>query len=779
MTLQTISDYNNGKLEVSDAYINGNGLSKLVNGEVTKIRKRNGDIDKFDISKIANASYRALSATGEGGELEAVNITKKVYVELLKMTSKDSKYIPHVEEVQDLVEKHLILSNFVETAKAYILYRNAHQEMRDITNLEVPENIRELAKESSKYFRTPLGEFVYYRTYARWRDDLGRREVWTETVDRFVDFMKENLGEKLDSKDYTDVRNGILNQNIIPSMRLLWSSGEAARKTNVAAYNCSFVSISDLKDFSEIMYISMCGCGAGFSVEEKSIARLPIVKEQSGKKIKTHIVKDSKEGWADALYLGLRTWYAGKDVDFDFSKVRPQGARLKTMGGRASGPKPLQDLLVFARGKILSRQGKRLRTIEVHDIACKVGEIVVAGGVRRSAMISISDLEDLHMRHAKEGQFWTNEPQRSMANNSAVYEEKPSTTEFMKEWMSLATSGTGERGIFNRGSLMQQLPERRAKKFGKYVGYCGTNPCGEIILRSRQFCNLTAIVVRPEDTEKTLLEKIRVATIVGTYQASLTDFPYINSEWKKNCTEEALLGVSFTGYYDNELCRTPKMLSKMRDVSVEVNKEYAKKLGINQSTCITCVKPSGNSSQLLDTSSGMHPRYAKYYIRRVRINASDPLCRMLKEQGVPSVPEVGQNAESAITWVLEFPVKAPKDAITKDDVTALELLEEWKKIKINFTEHNPSATIYVGDNEWIEVANWVYNNWDIVGGLSFLPRNDHVYQLAPYEEIDEKTYNELNKKVAGIDFSKLVLYEVADNTTGAKEYACVGGACEI
>ncbi|MCH7640715.1 ribonucleoside-triphosphate reductase [Patescibacteria group bacterium] len=763
---------------VSEAALNGNGLFKVVSGEIKKVRKRNGRLVDFDVTKIVNAAYRALLATGEGGEEDAVNIAKKVYLELLKGVSLQENFTPGVEEIQDLVERHLIFADYAQTAKAYILYRKEHEDLRE-AGQEIPREVKDLALESSKHFKNSLAEFVYLRTYSRWRDDLGRREFWVETVDRFMDFMKENLGKKLSTKNFNEVREGILNQEIIPSMRLLWSAGTAARNNQVAAYNCSFISISDLLDFPEIMYISMCGTGVGYSVEEKSIERLPIIEVQTGKKLKTHVVGDSKEGWANAFYKGLRAWYRGRDIDFDYSKVRPKGARLKTMGGRASGSEPLMDLMGFAKEKILARQGKRLSTLDVHDIACKIGEIVVAGGVRRSAMISLSDLDDIDMRDAKRGQFWTNEPQRSMANNSAVYEEKPSATDFMKEWLSLAQSGTGERGIFNRGFLLDQAPERRREKLEKYVSYAGTNPCGEILLRSKQFCNLTAIVIRPKDTKKTLLRKIQLATLLGTYQASLTDFPYLSSEWKKNCEEEALLGVSFTGYYDNPLVRKTSMLQKLRDEAVKTNKHFAKKFGINPSTCVTCVKPSGNSSQLLDTSSGMHPRFSKYYVRRVRINATDPLLKMLNDQGVPTHPEVGQDPEKATSFVLEFPIKSPEDAILKDDVSAIELLEEWKKIKVNFTEHNPSATIYVGDDEWLEVANWVYENWEIVGGLTFLPRTDHVYQLAPYEEIDRKTYDALSKRVANIDFSKLMLYESSDNTEGAKEFACIGIECEI
>lgn len=768
----------NGEASVSLEALNGNGLMKIVDGEVVKIRKRNGELVDFDITKVVNASYKAMISTGEGNEEDAIKIAKKVYLELLKIDSQEENYIPSVEQVQDLVEKYLILSDLVQTAKSYILYRKERADLRK-TREEVPEEVRKLAEESSKYFSSSLAQFVYYRTYSRWREDLGRREVWTETIDRFMGFMKENLKKKMSNGLHGEIRSALLNQEIVPSMRLVWSSGEAARATNVAAYNCSFISISELRDFAEVMYISMCGCGVGFSVEEKSIARLPIIKSQTGQKLKTHVVMDSKEGWAEAFLLATRTWFSGKDVGFDYSKVRSTGARLKTMGGRASGPEPLDDLMKYSKDKILRKQGKRLSSVDVHDIVCKIGEIVVAGGVRRSAMISISDLDDLEMRHAKQGQFWTNEPQRSMANNSAAYEEKPSSADFIKEWLALSLSGTGERGIFNRGSLMEQLPKRRAKKFSKYLSFSGTNPCGEIILRSRQFCNLTAVVVNAKDTQKDLLRKTRLASILGTYQASLTDFPYLNPEWKKNCEEEALLGVSFTGYYDNKTVSKPEVLAKMRDKAVSVNKRYAKKFGINQSTCVTCVKPSGNSSQLLNTASGMHPRFAKYYIRRVRINATDPLLKMLKDNGVPCHPEVGQDPENATSYVLEFPVKSPKNAILKDDITAIELLEEWKKIKMNFTEHNPSATIYVGDTEWLEVANWVYKNWDIVGGLSFLPRNGHLYKLAPYEAIDKKKYEELVSRIANIDFSKLYLYENDDNTKGAKEYACVAGGCEI
>ena len=565
----------------------------------------------------------------------------------------------------------------------------------------------------------------------------------------------------------------------MPSMRLMWSSGRAARKTNVSAYNCSFIAPTKLSDLPEIMYLSMCGTGVGFSVESQNVQRFPIIKSQTKKRLKTHVIVDSKEGWGDALKLGLKTWYAGLDVAFDYSELRPAGAPLVTMGGRSSGPEPLRSLLDFTRAKILSKQGKRLSNIDVHDIICKIGEVVVSGGVRRSALISLSDLDDQEMRGAKAGQFWLNNPQRSMANNSAVYNYRPTASQFMEEWLALAQSGSGERGIFNRGGLKAQLPARRWKVFEKYAARSGTNPCGEIVLRSKQFCNLSEVVSREEDTEETLLRKIKLATILGTYQSTLTHFPYLSKEWKENCETERLLGVSVTGQWDCPAARNPEVLLKLKLHAVETNKIYAKRFGINQSTCVTCVKPSGTVSQLVDAASGMHPRHAPYYVRRVRISATDRLFHMLKDQKLPYNPEVGQIEGSANTYVLEFPVRSPKGAIFKNDLTALQQLEHWKIVKEKYTEHNPSVTISVSDNEWIEVANWLYKNWEILGGLSFLPRSDYVYQLAPYEAIDEKRYNELMAKMPDVDFSQIIAYEGEDATEGAKELACISGVCEV
>lgn len=745
---------------------------------IKSVEKRDGTIVPFEIEKIANAINKAMLVSQEGSVEEAMKVANRVLLILEKKAKEEKGFIPKIEYIQDMVEQELMLSDYVKASKEYILYREERARLRE-QGLLVPDKVKKLAEESKKYFRNPLSEFVYYRSYAKWIDSESRRETWVETVDRYLGFMRGKLGDKLKESEYKEIREAILKQESMPSMRLMQFAGPAADRTNVCAYNCSFVAPSSIQDFAEILYILMCGTGVGFSVESNNIQSLPQIKVQSGKKISTFVVPDSKEGWADALALGMKTWFAGEDIEFDFSQLRPAGARLKTFGGKSSGPKPLIELLGFTRERILKRQGRHLRNIDAHDIICKIGECVVSGGVRRSALISLSDLDDTEMRDAKIGQFWVNEGQRMLANNSAVYNTKPTETEFLREWIALMESGAGERGIFNRGSLYTSLPTRRLEISKNYIGEMGTNPCGEIILRSKQFCNLSEAVARAEDTEEDLMRKIRVATILGTYQSTLTKFEYLSKEWKDNCQTERLLGVSITGQWDSKFARDEKVLQKLRKEAIRVNKIYAKRFGINESTCITCVKPSGTVSQTVDCSSGMHPRHAPYYIRRVRISATDALFKMLKDQGVPYYPEVGQSYESATTFVLEFPMKAPNGAICKDDISAIEQLEHWKVVKVNYTEHNPSVTISVGDDEWIKVAHWLYQNWDIIGGLSFLPRSNYVYQLAPYEAIDEKKYKELVGKMPEIDFSKIVVYEKIDETEVKKELACVSGTCDI
>ena len=754
---------------------------------VKKVQKRDGAIVKFDFERIVIAINKAMLAVREGSQPEARMVANKVLAELVRISKKFKNFVPTVEGIQDTVEKELILSEYVNTAKAFILYRQKRAELRKM-GVKVPEKVRTLATESKKYFKNPLGEFIYYRTYSRWISEENRRETWIETVDRYVDFMKENLGDKLRDTEYSEVREAILKQEAMPSMRLLQFAGKAARSTNVCAYNCAYIAPTCFQDFAEIMYISMCGTGCGWSVESDNIEKLPQIQRQTGKREPKFVVLDSREGWADALSLGMSTWASGKEIEFDLSQLRPAGARLATMGGKSSGPEPLRQVLAFARSKILTRQGKRLRPIDAHDIICKIGECVVSGGVRRSAMISLSDLEDNEIRDAKKGQFWNTDPQRMLANNSAVYNEKPTSEQFMEEWIALMRSGSGERGIFNRAGLARTLPKRRLELLkeedivsedGRIVGILGMNPCGEIILQSKQFCNLSEVVGRYEDNLESLKGKIKVATILGTYQASLTKFQYLSKEWRQNCEKEALLGVSITGQWDCPAVRNPEVLKELKAEVLKVNKQYAKRFGINESTCVTCVKPSGNLSQTVDCSSGVHPRHSPYYIRRVRIATTDSLFKMLRDQGAPYHPEVGQTMENATTFVVDFPVKSPKSSVFKNDQNAIDQLEYWKMVQENYTEHNPSTTISIGENEWIEVANWLYKNWDIIGGLAFLPKDDHVYQLAPYEEITEVQYKELIKRFEHIDFSKIVTYEAVDETESKKELACSSGVCSI
>jgi ribonucleoside-triphosphate reductase len=742
-----------------------------------KVIKRDGRVVPFDKNRIVRAVQKAMIASKEGDPLkDADKVAERAIKQMIKKFP--ASYSPHIEEIQDIVEETLILMDFPKTAKAYILYRAKRIKIRQEMKRVLPKEEREKIKESSKYFENSYQEFIFYQFYSRWRDDLQRRETWVETVDRYMEYMRENLGKKLTDKEYEQVRKAILNREICPSMRLLWSAGEACRRSNVTAYNCSYIAPRNWRDLSEIMYLSMCGAGVGFSVEPENVEKFPQIKKQNGKKLPKIVVEDDKVGWCEAFVKACTAWQKGYDVDIDYSKIRPAGARLKTMGGRASGPAPLEELMKFTKKKILSRQNRRLTTLDLHDIICQIGLIVVAGGVRRSALISLSALDDINMRDAKKGAFWQTEGQRSMANNSAVYEKKPTAEEFLEEWSALVKSRTGERGIFNRGGLEKQVPKRRWEKI-KNSPQVGVNPCGEIYLQSKQFCNLSSIVVRPQDTLESLKRKIRLATLLGTYQATLTNFDYLSKKWKENCENEQLLGVSITGYYDNKIVRQDEVLRALREEAIETNKKYAKRFGTNPSTAITCVKPHGNSGQLLGVGSGMHPWFAPYFIRRVRISVNDPLLKLARDHGITAKPEIGYSTSNASTMVLEFPIKAPEGAITVKDVTAIDMLNEWRRLKINFTEHNPSATIYVADNEWIAVANFVYENWDIIGGLSFLPRTDHVYPLAPYEEITKEQYEEMKSRFPKIDFSQLVLYEKEDETTGSKELACAGGVCEV
>jgi ribonucleoside-diphosphate reductase alpha chain len=620
-------------------------------------------------------------------------------------------------------------------------------------------------------FKNEVAEFIYKRTYSRWLEKEGRREDWPETIERFLDFIILK-NPKIPDKSINKIRKYMLEFAVMPSMRFLWAAGPAANFDNTCIYNCAFAKINSVEAFSECLYVLMCGTGFGFSVEQEEVMKLPEVPEiKSGQGLAKVIIKDSKAGWADSVKTLMESLYDGQNIYFDYSIIRPEGARLHTMGGRASGPAPLIKLHDFIRETMHNSQGRKLTTLEAHDICNQIAEIVVVGGVRRSSQISLSDLDDTNMRHAKE---WPFPIKRAMANNSAVFREKPSAAEFLKEWAALALSGTGERGIFNLQSAQNKAPSRRYAPLIQ-----GTNPCGEIMLRDMQFCNLSEVVVRKNDDLDSLLDKVETATWLGVIQSTFTNFPYLRKEWKKNCDVERLLGVSLTGQMDNPSVLTSECLKALKSRVLRISRKAAKVLGINVPTATTCVKPSGTVSQLVDSASGVHPRYSQYYIRRYRIASRDPLFNLMKKSGIKATPEVGQTRQNVSTWVLEFPVKSPEGCITRKDVTALEQLSHYKNLQHNWCEHNASMTVYVRDDEWFEVGNWVYKNWDIINGVSFLPYDGGKYKLAPYEEIDHRTYERLIKKLPVIDYTQLSQYEMEDNTQGKGEYACVGDKCDI
>jgi ribonucleoside-diphosphate reductase alpha chain len=632
---------------------------------------------------------------------------------------------------------------------------------------------------------TDYMRFIHVSRYARWVDALGRRETWEETVDRYFGFMEDNLKRKnnytLDPSLKFQLRSAVLNLEIMPSMRALMTAGPALERDNIAGYNCSYVPVNSVRSFDEILYILMCGTGVGFSVECQFVNDLPIVNEHFETSDTTIIVNDSKSGWARALRELIAMLYAGHIPSWDVSKVRPAGARLKTFGGRASGPGPLEDLFRFAIRMFQNAAGRKLTSIECHDLVCKIADIVVVGGVRRSALISLSNLTDDRMRHAKSGAWWEDNVQRALANNSVCYTEKPEMSSFMEEWLSLYQSKSGERGIFNRDSAQKHVASngRRDPEWD-----FGTNPCSEIILRPYQFCNLTEVVVRADDTTKSLKEKVRLATILGTLQATLTDFKYLRKIWRENTEEERLLGVSLTGIMDNSVMNgragqdeLKKVLNALRSTAVETNKEYAQAIGIPQSTAITCVKPSGTVSQLVDSASGIHTRHAEYYIRRVRGDKKDPLTQFMIDSGIPCEEDV-TNPENIA--VFSFPVKSPEGAVLRDDLSALEQLELWKTYQLEYTEHKPSITVSVRENEWMGVGSWVWDNFDYVSGVSFLPHSDHTYRQAPYEDIDKATYDQmLSEMPDAINWSRLAEYEAEDNTEGVQTLACSSGACEV
>ena len=635
--------------------------------------------------------------------------------------------------------------------------------------------------------------FIHLSRYSRWLDDKGRRETWSETVSRYFDFFEDHLKTECDYDVPADLRNeletAVLNLEIMPSMRALMTAGEALRRDNVAGYNCSYVSANKPKSFDEILYILMCGTGVGFSVEREFVKTLPTISEEFQNSDTTIVVQDSKMGWAKAYRELFSLLIGGQVPKWDTSKVRPAGARLKTFGGRASGPEPLEDLFKFTVNTFRNAAGRKLTSLECHDIICKIAEIVVVGGVRRSALISLSSLTDERMRDAKLGAWWEADPQRALANNSVAYKEKPEPGIFMEEWLALYKSKSGERGIFNREAAKKQT--ERANQFRQKMDATyrlrdpehdfGTNPCSEIILRDKEFCNLTEVVVRADDTVESLQRKVRLATILGTWQSTLVNFKYLSGDWTKNCVEERLLGVSMTGIMDSEVTRNitglDLRLKNFRSIAIQTNKEHADILGIPQSAAITCVKPSGTVSQLTDAASGIHARHSQYYVRTVRADNKDPLCTFMKEAGFPNEPDFMKPEH---VTVFSFPIQSPQACVTRNDMTAIEQLELWLCYQRYWCEHKPSVTITVKEHEWPIVGGWVYENFDEVSGISFLPHSDHSYKQAPYQECTKEEYEELLAKLpTDIDWARLGEYEKEDNTAGTQTFACSGDSCEL
>lgn len=618
---------------------------------------------------------------------------------------------------------------------------------------------------------TDYQNFIALSRYARWLPEKGRREKWDETVDRY---MENIVGNKVDADTYAELRAAIIGLEVMPSMRALMTAGPAADRDNTCIYNCSYVPADDPKSFDEAMFILLCGTGVGFSVERQFVQKLPEVPEQLFDSETVVVVKDSKEGWAKAFRQVLAMLWAGEVPKWDVSKVRPAGAKLKTFGGRASGPGPLEDLFRFSVSTFRKAAGRKLSSLECHDLMCKIGEVVVVGGVRRSAMISLSNLSDDRMRHAKSGQWWETAPHRALANNSVSYTDKPDAEAFTREWLALMESKSGERGIFNRQASVKQAAANGRRKTGYDYG---TNPCSEIILRPYQFCNLTEVVVRAGDCVDDLKRKVRLAAILGTIQSTFTHFPYLRKVWRDNTSEERLLGVSLTGIMDNRSFHDAETLEELRAVAVRTNKDFSELFGIPQSAAVTCVKPSGTVSQLVDSASGIHARHSAYYIRTVRGDNKDPLTQLMRDQGIPNEPCA---MKPDTTTVFSFPMRSPDGAVTRNDMSAIEQLETWLLFQRHWCEHKPSVTVSVRDEEWLDVGAWVYRHFDEVSGISFLPHSDHTYQQAPYQEVSEREYKSaLALMPESIDWSLLGRYEFEDTTKGSQTLACSGGSCEI
>lgn len=735
------------------------------------IIKRDGSNEPFFPGKITFALEKCFASLPHGPCTPISELTQRA-VNLVAAKYEDD--VPSVENVQDIVEMVLQGAGEFYAAKHYILYRAEHNKDRDTR--PIPQEIREAFAQSKQYFPTPLQEFQFYDKYSRWNAAMGTRETWPETVERATSFLADlvmDSGGILEPLVWSRIEQAILNMEAMPSMRLLAMAGPAAVRQNAAIYNCSYIPVDGVEAFSEALLISMSGCGVGFSVESKYVENFNRVRRQNGMKSDLFIVDDSTEGWVQAVDYGISRWLDGGDVQYDFSQVRAAGAVLRTKGGRASGPEPLRAALAFTRSRILARQGTFLRPIDAHDIMCAIGNAAVSGGVRRTAMISLFDYDDAEMWHCKDGDFERDNSQRWNANNSVVWPDAGiSQVEFATQFLEMVRSGRGEPGIFNRNA---PVPGRRSDGGMAY----GTNPCGEIILRPWEFCNLSIVVARHDDTLETLTKKVEIATTIGTIQSLATHFPGLRPQWKENAEAERLLGVDITGQLDCPVASNPDNKAYLRSVAIETNRMVAQQLGINPSAAITTVKPSGNSSQLLNCSSGLHARWSPYYIRNVRVSATSPLFKVLRDVGAPMDPENGQIPETANTWVIHFPVASPPGAITRDQMSAIDQCEYWLNNKVNWTEHNPSVTITYKPDEVIALMQWVWECRDLIGGMAFLPAYDAKYDQLPYIEITKEEYERLNAAFPGIDFAKIYRYEEEDMTTAAQELACMAGACEI
>lgn len=739
------------------------------------ITKRNGVEVPFDVERIAVAVQKCYDSIEVTPATPSEVITDQV-CSALAYKWMGTGTIPTVEQCQDLVEMTLVGQGEYDAAKHFILYRQEHAKAREPL---VPADIKALFDGSADYFPTPLQQFQFFDKYSRFNWDLGRRETWVETIDRVTDYLRWLVAEFAPGKTVPEsiweaIRDYMLSQDAMPSMRALAMAGEAAKRNGLSIYNCSYSTVDSIDAFTEAMMISMAGCGVGYSVERQYVEQLPRVTRQKGGEAKYHLIEDSSSGWAEALRLGLESWFNGEDVVFEYGLIRPAGAPLKVKGGRASGPDPLRYVLDFCRSKILSRQGQVLRTIDAHDIMCVIGGAAVSGGVRRTAMICLYSWDDTEMRDCKSGAF----PEyRWNANNSAVWPEQMSQIEYTDQMMAMFREKRGEPGIFSRANAIATLPERRQP------AEFGTNPCGEINLRPQGLCNLTIAVARPDDTEADLMDKVEVATYIGTIQSLATNFPGMRQEWIDNCTQERLLGVDITGQADCPLLdrvtvEGAMLREDLKQHAIEANARLADLLGINHSAAITCDKPSGNSSQLLNTSSGIHRRWAPYYIRRTRVSGNTPVYKVLADAGVHMHPENGSSVLNASTWVVSWPVKAPEGALTRKDFSAIDQCEFWLLNKQHWTEHNPSVTVTYQEHEILDVIQWVWEHKDLIGGMAFLPADDAAYQQAPYEEISAERYAEMLAAFPPIDFSLLYAHEKTDMTEAAQTLACVvGGDC--